>query len=65
MRNAINALSDFTQRLNADGFPESICLHCFATVHPLANSNDVRLSQAAHHCWQKEDAGPKIALSLN
>jgi hypothetical protein len=65
MRTSINAFTDFARILNPDGTPQSICLHCFATVSPLAESRDVRLSEDAHLCWQGEEAGPLIDLAVN
>jgi hypothetical protein len=65
MRTLYNARNDFARRLNPNGTPESICLHCFTTVRPIANGSDVRLSEIAHYCWQREDAGPFVHLTVN
>lgn len=65
MRNAMNAVSDFVHLIDPDGVPESICLHCFATVLSFGNRRDARLSEAAHVCWQREEAGPLVDLTIN
>jgi hypothetical protein len=46
----------FARRKNRDGTSDSICLLCFATV--VFGPNDVHLAaaEAAHNCWQKQDA---------
>lgn len=65
MRTSINAFTDFARIVNPDGTPQSICLHCFATVQPLVDGRDIRLSEAAHACWQREEAGPIIDRTVN
>jgi hypothetical protein len=64
-RHPTPAIEDFSRRVHANGTADSICHHCFATVARVGNGQDMRLSEAAHRCWQSEGAGVRVRPAVN
>jgi hypothetical protein len=46
---------EFAHRVNSNNTVDSICLHCFATVASLQIESSLRVKEAVHRCWQRDE----------